>query len=122
MVAAGLFALTMLLAARPVSATELLGKDTYSPVPGTICDTYICATGTGGLSVEMTDKYVGPAAAAQLQRDMKSEHFSGTSFTFADGVNCDMTLRQCYVDRYFTVGDGRSAVDETHSNALFPSR
>ncbi|WEK51664.1 MAG: YcgJ family protein [Candidatus Kaistia colombiensis] len=90
-------------------------KSLNSPRAGVLCDKYICAD-AGGISRDLTARYLGRAAAKRLS---SQGSFDTRRFTLANGVFCDTVARSCYKDRYFDSNGKRSAVDPGASSILF---
>ncbi|HFS6020966.1 TPA: YcgJ family protein [Raoultella ornithinolytica] len=79
-----LLSLLLATAAIPVWAKQPVSL--HSPEAHVLCDKYICATATDGVSQAMTAKYLGKEAAKRLS---SQGQFDPTSFTFAGGTFCD---------------------------------
>lgn len=86
-----------------------------NPVAGVLCDKYICADKTG-VSKTLTAKYLGKRQAKKV---FSQGEFDTSAFTFANGVFCDTKTKLCHVDRYFYVGNKRSAVEPKATKQLF---
>lgn len=86
-----------------------------TPESGVLCDRYICAD-RNGISVELTKKHLGEAAANKLT---SQGEFDMTRFTLANGVFCDTEEKACHVDRYFDADGKRSAIDGEATASLF---
>uniref|UniRef100_A0A3B0M5Y3 Uncharacterized protein n=1 Tax=Arsenophonus endosymbiont of Trialeurodes vaporariorum TaxID=235567 RepID=A0A3B0M5Y3_9GAMM len=54
-----------------------------SPEPNVLCDRYICADRIEGVSVSLTEKYLGKIQAKRL---LSQGSFDKTAFTFDNGV------------------------------------
>ncbi|VVP43724.1 YcgJ family protein [Pseudomonas fluorescens] len=90
-----------------------------SPEPGVLCDQYICANDKG-LSRELMKKYLDYNTAA---KDLPMDDLGLTSFTFANGIFCDVKERLCREDRYYGADGERSgAVNKKYSGLLFDGR
>ena len=87
---------------------------TYSPVRGVLCDRFMCAD-VHGLSVPLTEKYVGKHAADVLRSENRIDL---TEFTFVDGIFCDVKERLCRDDRYFGLDGKRSGKINKHFSRL----
>jgi len=88
-----------------------------APVPGVVCDKYVCAD-KNGLSAPLTEKYLGKNAGKKLTSQGDFDH---TQFTFANGVFCDVKEKLCREDRYYGMDGKRSgAVDQKTTDLLFP--
>lgn len=96
-----------------------LGKSTFSPVPGVVCDNFVCAD-ANGISSKMILKYLGKAKAKKWAKNVKEagEYLSLVEFTFQDGVFCDAVERLCHIDRYYSDGH-RSKIAPKHTQRLF---
>ncbi|VFS89224.1 Fels-1 Prophage Protein-like [Raoultella planticola] len=79
--------LTLLLATAAIPVCAKQPVSLYSPEAQVLCDKYICATATDGVSHAMTEKYLGKEAVKRLSSQGK---FDPSSFTFADGTFCDI--------------------------------
>lgn len=87
-----------------------------SPAKGVVCDAYICAD-AAGVSDSLTRKYLGENKEKRLA---SQGEFDRTSFTFANGVFCDIKEKKCRKDRYFG-DDGKPSgvLDNTTTRLLF---
>lgn len=82
-----------------------------------LCDKYICATATDGVSQAMTEKYLGKEAAKRLSSQGK---FDPSSFTFAGGTFCDIKEKLCREDRYYGAeGKHSGAISTKYTRLLF---
>lgn len=82
-----------------------------------LCDKYICATATDGVSQAMTAKYLGKEAAKRLS---SQGQFDPTSFTFAGGTFCDIKEKLCREDRYYGAdGKHSGAISTKYTRLLF---
>ncbi|WP_220094859.1 YcgJ family protein [Paraburkholderia hayleyella] len=89
----------------------------YAPAPGVLCDRYLCASRAGGVSRELTEKYLGKKAAARLY---SQGDFDPTGFTFANGIFCDVKERLCRSDRYYGEDGKRSGtISRKYTKLLF---
>ncbi|ALR75862.1 YcgJ family protein [[Enterobacter] lignolyticus] len=87
-----------------------------TPVPGVVCDKYVCAD-SNGLSAPLTEKYLGKNAGKKLASLGDFDH---TQFTFANGIFCDVKEKLCRKDRYYGMDGKRSgAIDQHTTNLLF---
>jgi hypothetical protein len=87
-----------------------------SPLPGVLCDPYICANDKG-VSQPLTEKYLGKKAAAEV---FSEGFFDVTEFTFANGIFCDVKERLCRENRYYgTNGKHSGAVSTKYTSLLF---
>lgn len=92
----------------------------YFPVLGVVCDKYFCANSREGVSLDLTKHYLGKKASERLASQGTFEH---GSFTFSNGVYCDIRKRACYKDRFFDAdGNPSACVEVTISQKLFPER
>lgn len=88
-----------------------------SPHPGVLCDRYFCAGKEAGVSMALTRRYLGAAAAKTLAAQGQ---FDTTAFTFANGVFCDLAEKQCRANRYLDAQGHRSGeVRKTETRMLF---
>lgn len=88
-----------------------------APVPGVLCDRYVCANDKG-ISRELTGKYLGKKAAANEM--FSTSDIDLTEFTFANGIFCDVKERLCREDRYYGANGVRSgAVSKKYTQLLF---
>lgn len=87
-----------------------------SPQPNVLCDRYICVNSIVGVSVSLTEKYLGKKQANRL---LSQGLFDKTAFTFDNGVFCDIKDKKCYVDRYFNGKGQRSNVCQQYTEKLF---
>ncbi|WP_434670713.1 YcgJ family protein [Klebsiella sp. B345] len=105
----------LLAAALPAYAKQL--QSLFSPETHVLCDKYICATASDGVSRAMTEKHLGKQAAKRLSSQGK---FDPTSFTFTGGTFCDIKEKLCREDRYYGADGRRSgAVSEKYTRLLF---
>jgi hypothetical protein len=87
-----------------------------SPAKGVLCDRYVCADDRG-ISRELTERHLGSKAAAKA---FSQGDFDPTTFTFANGIFCDVKERLCRKDRYFGADGKRSgAISSKYTNLLF---
>ncbi|WGL96203.1 YcgJ family protein [Arsenophonus nasoniae] len=91
-------------------------KMLISPEPSVLCDRYICVDSITGVSVSLTEKYLGKKQANRL---LSQGLFDKTAFTFDNGVFCDIKERKCYIDRYFNEKGQRSKVCQQYTEKLF---
>lgn len=68
-----------------------------NPLPGVLCDQYMCVSRQDGVSKRLTAKYLGQK---QARKTFSQGEFDTSAFTFANGVYCDTKKQLCYVDRY----------------------
>ncbi|ANI28947.1 Fels-1 prophage-like protein [Yersinia entomophaga] len=88
-----------------------------SPTPGVVCDTYVCADGKNGISVPLTERYLGKKKS---QRLASQGDFDRTQFTFVNGIFCDVKERLCRKDRYYGIdGKHSGAIDTQTTEWLF---
>lgn len=87
-----------------------------SPEPNVLCDRYICVDSIVGVSVSLTEKYLGKKQANRL---LSQGSFDKTAFTFDNGIFCDIKDRKCYVNRYFNGKGQRSKVCQQYTEKLF---
>ncbi|MDN0088295.1 YcgJ family protein [Yersinia nurmii] len=88
-----------------------------SPTPGVVCDKYVCADAKNGISVPLTERYLGKKKS---QRLASQGDFDRTQFTFVNGIFCDVKERLCRKDRYYGVdGKHSGAIDEQTTELLF---
>lgn len=108
--------LALLIAVSAVPAHAAKQVALRSPAPRVLCDRYVCADGKG-ISLELTQKYLGKKAATKLA---SQGDFDRTEFTFANGVFCDVKERLCRADRYYGAdGKRRAAVNKKYTELLF---
>ena len=108
--------LALLIAVSAASAHAAKQVALRSPAPRVLCDRYVCANGKG-ISLELTQKYLGKKAATKLA---SQGDFDRTEFTFANGVFCDVKERLCRADRYYGADGKRSAaVNKKYTELLF---
>lgn len=87
-----------------------------SPVPGVLCDRYVCANAQG-LSRELTATHVSKRAADAAFAYRNTDI---SAFTFANGVFCDVKARQCRKNRYFGPdGQPSGAIQYRYTRLLF---
>ncbi|HGM5323934.1 TPA: YcgJ family protein [Serratia marcescens] len=87
-----------------------------SPSLGVVCDKYFCAD-TSGVSVSLTEKYLGKKRSLQLTSQGEFDH---SEFTFANGIFCDVKEKVCRKDRYYGVDGKRGgAIDQKTTSLLF---
>ncbi|NRE31733.1 hypothetical protein E5U26_13835 [Burkholderia pseudomallei] len=111
------FSLALLLAVPGLPAHAEQRTAVKSPVPGVLCDRYVCANDKG-ISRELTEKYLGKKAAANKM--FTSSDLDLTEFTFANGIFCDVKERLCREDRYYGANGKRTgAVSEKYTKLLF---
>ena len=111
------FSLTLLLAASVMPAQAKQNSSLKSPASGVLCDRYVCANGTDGISRPLTEKYLGKKVASKLS---SQGDFDPTEFTFANGIFCDVKERLCREDRYYGEGGKRTgAVSKKYTELLF---
>ncbi|HHS9578491.1 TPA: YcgJ family protein [Raoultella planticola] len=109
--------LTLLLATAAIPVCAKQPVSLYSPEAQVLCDKYICATATDGVSHAMTEKYLGKEAAKRLSSQGK---FDPSSFTFADGTFCDIKEKLCREDRYYGAeGKHSGAISTKYTRLLF---
>lgn len=109
--------LLLLLVEAVVPLAQARTAQLLSPHPGVLCDPYFCAGKDEGVSVSLTRHYLGVAAAEKLAAQGA---FDKTTFSYANGVFCDLTEKKCRANRYFDAKGNRSgAVRETESRLLF---
>lgn len=100
----------------PSQGSERAGS-LLSPHPGVLCDRYFCANKDDGVSMALTRRYLGGAAAKKLAAQGQ---FDTTAFTFANGVFCDLAEKRCRANRYFDAQGHRSGeVRKTETRLLF---
>lgn len=88
-----------------------------SPASGVVCDNFVCADAKEGISLSLTEKYLGKNKSKRLAAQGEFDH---TQFTFANGIFCDVKERLCRKDRYYGVDGKRSgAVDKQATTLLF---
>jgi hypothetical protein len=75
-----------------------------SPEPGVLCGQYICANDKG-LSRELMKKYLDYNTAT---KKLPPDDLDLTSFTFSNGISCDVKERLCREDRYYGADGKRS--------------
>lgn len=110
-----LLSLLLATAAIPVWAKQPVSL--HSPEAHVLCDKYICATATDGVSQAMTAKYLGKEAAKRLSSQGK---FDPSSFTFAGGTFCDIKEKLCREDRYYGAdGKHSGAISTKYTRLLF---
>lgn len=110
-------ALSLAVSVTPVHAKQRAALQ--SPEPGVLCDRYVCANGTNGVSRELTEKYLGKKAVTRLY---SQGDFDPTEFTFANGIFCDVKERVCREDRYYGANGQRTgAVSKKYTKLLFGS-
>lgn len=110
-----LLSLLLATAAIPVWAKQPVSL--HSPEAHVLCDKYICATATDGVSQAMTAKYLGKEAAKRLS---SQGQFDPTSFTFAGGTFCDIKEKLCREDRYYGAdGKHSGAISTKYTRLLF---
>jgi hypothetical protein len=109
-------ALPLAFAVMPTQAQQ--DESVYSPEPGVLCDSYVCASDKG-ISRGLTARYLGKLATKRL---FAQGEFNLGQFTFANGVFCDVNERLCRVDRYFDAKGQRSAVSTKYTNLLFTDK
>lgn len=111
------FVMPCLLLAAALPAYAKQPQSLFSPATHVLCDKYICATASDGVSRAMTEKYLGKQAAKRLSAQGK---FDPTSFTFTGGTFCDIKEKLCREDRYYGADGTRSgAVSEKYTRLLF---
>ncbi|WP_323084336.1 YcgJ family protein [Providencia alcalifaciens] len=87
-----------------------------SPEKGVLCDQYLCASAKEGVSLPLTQKYLGEQRASTLREQGQFDH---TTFTFDNGTYCDITAKKCYVDRYYDENGKHSAESQDATQQLF---
>ncbi|WP_332909403.1 YcgJ family protein [Shimwellia pseudoproteus] len=109
----GVLLIASLLAA-PAIAGEV--RAPYSPAPGVLCDSWICAD-RHGISPALTRHYLGPQRGDKLATMGDFDH---RAFTFAGGLFCDVNEQLCRDDRYFAADGQRSgAINQHYTELLF---
>ncbi|EPL0839070.1 YcgJ family protein [Klebsiella aerogenes] len=87
------------------------------PAKGIVCDQYFCAD-SGGISAALTRHYLGSKMGDYLDAQGSFDH---SSFTFENGIYCDIKERLCYRERYFgRDGKPSSDIDTLMTKKLFP--
>jgi hypothetical protein len=87
-----------------------------SPIPGVLCDRYVCAN-SKGISRDLTARYLGRKTAT---KSFSQGDFDMTEFTFANGIFCDVKERLCREDRYYGADGKRSGVaSKKYTQLLF---
>lgn len=111
------FVMTFFLVAAAIPAFAKQPPSLFSPETHVLCDKYICATATDGVSRAMTKKHLGKQAAQRLSSQGK---FDPTSFTFTGGTFCDIKEKLCREDRYYGAdGKHSGAISEKYTRLLF---
>ncbi|WP_434643934.1 YcgJ family protein [Klebsiella sp. I138] len=109
--------MTFFLVAAAIPAFAKQPPSLFSPETHVLCDKYICATATDGVSRAMTEKHLGKQAAQRLSSQGK---FDPTSFTFTGGTFCDIKEKLCREDRYYGAdGKHSGAISEKYTRLLF---
>lgn len=87
------------------------------PAKGIVCDKYFCAS-SSGISATLTRHYLGSKMGDNIDAQGSFDH---STFTFENGVYCDIKERACYKDRYFGKdGKPSSDIDTLTTEKLFP--
>ncbi|WP_079212768.1 YcgJ family protein [Brucella pituitosa] len=95
-------------------------KDTLtSPAEGVLCGRYFCAD-RNGISDRLTAQYIGDDAAYRL---LAQADFDRTSFTFANGLFCNLKEQRCYeVHDRDTRNGTRRPISLYYTSVLFGDR
>ncbi|BFT81321.1 YcgJ family protein [Enterobacter pseudoroggenkampii] len=100
-----------------LSGQAAQNNNLQSPERGVLCDRYMCASGTEGISQALTEKYLGKKVAASL---FAQGDFDRTEFTFSNGIFCDTKEQLCRGDRYYGADGKRSGTSsDKYTKLLF---
>lgn len=87
-----------------------------SPADGVLCGRYFCAD-HDGISDRLTAQYLGEDAAYRL---LAQADFDRTSFTFANGLFCNLKEQRCYEVHNRDARNGtRSPISLYYTSVLF---
>lgn len=104
------------IALSPMLANAKTAPVLTSPEKNVLCDKFVCVSGKEGVSVELTQKYLGSKQAKAIQN---AGDFDKTAVTFANGIFYDVNEQKCHVDRYFEADGKRSAISDKYTKKLF---